>query len=394
MTIRMYGAGTCVLLMVACTGSPGGDDVPDVPAPVSDHAATPLARDITALIDVFAPLDEGPQPGCAVGLSDGTRTVLAEGYGLANLEHDIPNGPDTVFRIASVSKQFTAYAVALLAEDGAIDVDADIRTYLPDLRPYEHEVTVAQMIAHTAAMPDYEVGGDYELFPGQLFRFGDMDYWSIEDFYDVVRTKPLGGVPGEAYAYSNTAYFLLGQLVERVSGQSLRNFAQERIFDPLGMDDTLFMDDVRLVLPNRATGYRPVEDEGRFEIAMTNLPWVGEGGVHTTVNDMLVWDSAFHNGTIPGGPAMAERLATPFHNMAGDETDAADTGYAYGRGITTMDGQPVELHSGGWTGHVAYYVRNADTGRAAVTLCNTENPPDGLTERMHAYVTAMEPGAD
>jgi len=188
-------------------------------------AAVPSLAELAVGVDrIFGEIDDRTMPGCAVGVVHDGRYVLARGYGLANLEHDLPVTTRSVFRIGSVSKQFTAMAIAILAERGDLDLDADVHDYLPELRDYGHKVTLRQMIHHVAGMGDY----DEDLFvkaDGRPFRFGNEDYMTTAEFFQKVKDVPLRRTPGETWEYSNLGYFLLGQVVERVSGKTLREFA-------------------------------------------------------------------------------------------------------------------------------------------------------------------------
>jgi len=289
-----------------------------------------LSADIDAL---FSNYDSADVPGCAIGVIQAGTYLHARGYGSANLEHGIPIGLDSVFRIGSVSKQFTATVVAILADRGDLNLDSDVHEYLPDLMEYGAEVTVRQMIHHLSGMGDYEMTEVYEVSPGKAFRFGNEDYWTIEEFYQRVRKQPLALAPMQRFEYSNIAYFLLSQVVERVSGLTLRAFADKELFGPLNMTSTFFNDNVDGVVPHRADGYTPITAD-TFEILMTNLDWVGDGGVYTTLNDFIKWDRALSTGTIPGGKAVLDLLFEPDPLTKKTMTShLLDDGAGYGFGI-------------------------------------------------------------
>jgi len=323
---------------------------------------------------VFAGFDNTRSPGCAIGITRDGKFLFERGYGMANLEHRVPITSDSVFRIASVSKQFTAASIAILAQRGEVDLDADVRTYLPDLAEYGKRVTIRQMIHHISGMGDYN---GFEVRPGEAFRFGDEDYWTTQQFYSAVAKKPLAHEPGTTYQYSNLAYFLLGQVVERVSGRSLRQFAGTEIFGPAGMDDTFFYDNVREIVPRRAQGHTARED-GSVTIGMTNLDWVGDGGVHTTLADMAKWDRVLVSGDFPGGKGFIAKLHTPYvadAELPGGEGNA-ETGYAYGMNVSRNDeGEILLQHSGGWVGFNAHYARFVERDFGIIALCNRN---DGL----------------
>ncbi|MEM7282075.1 MAG: serine hydrolase domain-containing protein [Pseudomonadota bacterium] len=338
--------------------------------------------DLSARIDaVFAEYDAPNVPGCAVGvIHDGTY-VHAKGYGSANLEHGIPISPSSVFRIGSVSKQFTAAAIAILASRGELDLDADVRQYLPDLRKYDNQVTIRQMVHHTSGMGEYDLS--YEVAPGRSFRFGNEDYWTVSEFYREVLNKPLALAPGERFVYSNIAYFLLSQVVEKVSGKTLREFTKQEIFGPLEMQATFFNDNIDGIVPNRADGYLPLKD-GSFEIFMTNLDWVGDGGVYTSLNDFIKWDQAFMTNQVPGGAEVQRLMETP-DPLTEDTMESyfldEGAGYGYGLEIGKYKGHRIHFHTGSWVGFRAAYARFAEADYSAVVMCNRSDVASGSDKR-------------
>jgi CubicO group peptidase (beta-lactamase class C family) len=343
-------------------------------------AAESFSSQVDTLFSAYAAPDV---PGCAVGVIRNGEYVHAKGYGSANLEHGIPISRDSVFRIGSVSKQFTAAAIAILAVRRELDLDADVHTYLPELRDYDYPVTIRQMVHHLSGMGEYEGKTTYEIRDGVPFRFGNEDYWSIEEFYSRVIKQPLARKPGEQYEYSNIAYFLLGQVVERVSGQSLRQFANDEIFRPLQMHSTFFNDNVDGVVLHRADGYKPLPNGG-FEIFMTNLDWVGDGGVYTTLNDFIKWDQAFMSGNVPGGDAVAELMLTPHPTTVATMDPGwldAGSGYGFGLDIGSYQGHRVHMHTGSWVGFRAFYARFPDDKLSVVTLCNRADAREGDKSR-------------
>ncbi len=331
---------------------------------------------------IFEEYDRANTPGCAVGVVHDGEFVHAKGYGQANLEHGVPIDRYSVFRVASISKQFTALAIAILAERGELDLDADVHAYLPELEDYGSPVTIRQMVHHVSGMGGYN--DDFEIADGKSFRFGNEDYWTIEEFYAEVAKQPLVAEPGEKFQYSNLAYFLLSQVVERVSGQSLRDFAQAEIFDPLDMGATFFNDNVLGIVPGRADGYRPLED-GRFEIMMTNLNWVGDGGVYTSLDDFIKWDRALSSGNIPGGEGVLELMTTPdplTFDASSDESEDKRIGYGFGLFVGAVEGRKRIYHGGAWVGFRASYVQFPDDNVSILRLCNRSDVPRDTTDRL------------
>ncbi len=302
-------------------------------------------------------------PGCAVGVIEGGRWALRKSYGMANLEHNIPITNKSIFRTGSLSKQFTAAAIALLAEEGKIDLDADIHTYLPDLAEYGHKVTIRQMIHHVSGIPDYEEGlPALKTADGKNLRLENQDYLTIAEFYDRVKAVPLFAPPETEFAYSNTAYFLLSQIVQAASGQSLRDYAETNIFAQLGMDESFFNDEVNDVVKKRVDGYTRNED-GSYSIYMTNLSWVGDGGVYTNLDDFLKWDQNFyHNRLGNKGTDLVRQMEQPY--SVSDE-------YAWGQNVGTYRGLKQIAHSGSWVGFTSYYVRYPERQTSIVTFCNS-----------------------
>jgi len=339
---------------------------------VSSPAAVLADPKLSAAIDdVFADIDASSQPGCVAGVIHKGEYIHKKGYGLANMEYGIPLSSESVFRTGSVGKQFTAMAIAILAERGDLDLDADVHTYLPDLMDYGHMVTVRQMIHHIAGMGDY----DHEALKkvdGTEFRFGNEDYWTIEEFYKAVSQAGLKHEPGSRYEYSNLAYFLLSQVVESASGKSLREFGAEEIFGPLQMKDTLFNDNVNQPVPNRADGYRQMDD-GSWEIFMTNLSWVGDGGVYTSLDDFIKWDQNFYDNKLgKGDQSLIETVTTPHPDtISYTEDGPRNENYAFGMGVEEVNGEYMIGHTGGWVAFSTIYNRYPNLHMSVVVFCNS-----------------------
>lgn len=354
---------------------------------------TTIAADLDAAIKkVFASRVSETTPGCNLGVIKNQQLIHKAGYGLANLEMNVPLDGSQVHRMASVSKQFTAMAVLLLAEEGKIDLDADIHTYLKDLRDYGELVTIRAMLGHVSGMGDYDlIAGSYEgekakgsidikSVAGGDFRLGNEDYLTISEFYDVVKTVPLALKPNQQFQYSNLAYFLLSMLVEEVSGKSLRIYADENIFQPLGMAHTFFSDYPVEIIKNRAMGYGKNE-LGDYINEMTNLFWVGDGGLHTNLEDMLKWDQNFYAPKVGNNPSklIAEMNTPNSHFKANKST------YANGQFAGKTMGRLSYAHSGGWLGTSTYYVRFPEEQTSFALMCNDSSLDlKGLTNEIIA----------
>ena len=337
------------------------------------------AKDLNQKIDeLMQSAIAAEAPGCNLGIMHKGAFLHKAGYGLANLELNVPLDGNQVHRMASVSKQFTAMAVRILAEQGKIDLDQDIHTYLPALRDYGHTVTVRQMLGHTSGMGDYDLIADsYEgsktanntglkSAAGGDFRLGNEDYLTISEFYDVVKRVSLAMPPEQKFQYSNLAYFLLSMLVEEVSGQTLRDFSHEYVFKPLNMKHTFFSDNPVEIVKNRAYGYKQLED-GSYVTDMTNLFWVGDGGLHTNLDDLLRWSDNFLQPKIGKSPqALIDVMNTP------NSDQQAREGVFYGNGqfIHTFKGYQAYSHSGGWLGTATYFARYPELELSFAMMCN------------------------
>lgn len=246
-----------------------------------------------AIDEIFAMYDDTRSPGCAVGVVRGDRLTFARGYGMADLEQRVPLGPESVFRIGSVSKQFTAAAVVLLAVEGTISLDDPVTRWVPELPDYGPELTIRRLLHHTSGIRDY-------LTLTRLAGYRDFDWYDDEDLLEMLaRQRETNFPPGSEYLYSNSGYWLLSEIVERATGESLADFAEDRFFDPLGMDATHFHDDATRIVPRRAVGYAPTE-EG-YRISTTTLPMIGDGGVFTSVEEMALWARQLADPTVGGG---------------------------------------------------------------------------------------------
>lgn len=307
---------------------------------------------------VFSKYISNETPGCVVSVIQNGSVLYEQTYGLANLEWKLPNTIDTVFDIGSVSKQFTAFAILLLAQDGRISLDDDIRKYLPEIPNYGQVIQIHHLLNHTSGLRNYT-----DLF--DLAGVPEIDLTTDRDALALVsRQKSVNFAPGEEFLYSDTNFFLLSLIVERVSGESLRQFAKERIFDPLGMTSTHFHNDAAMVVNHRATGYKPLGN-GRFAIDMSNFEELGDGSVMTTVEDLKKWDSNFYTGRV-GGMGLIRQM-----QEGGHLNDGTVNLYAKGLVVDRYRGLRRVQHAGEWVGYRAGLTRYPDQKTSFITLCNT-----------------------
>jgi CubicO group peptidase (beta-lactamase class C family) len=334
-------------------------------------AETPAAE----VDKLFSPWDKPNSPGCLVGIIKDGAIVYKRGYGMANLDYDIPISPKSVFPIASLSKQFTAACIALMSDDGTISLEDDVRRYLPEMPDYGRPVKVRHLIYHTSGIRDY----GNELLPLTGSHEGALSDGDVLGL--LARQKGLHFSPGEAYRYSNSGYFLLGMIVKRVTGKSLRAYAHERIFKPLGMGNTHFHDDPTQVVKNRVVGYS-WGGEGAFQMKAANINGAGgDGGVMTTLKDLFLWDLASYEGGL-GKAGFFGRLLTPGKLNSGERT-----GYAFGLNLGEYRGLKTVWHTGAFPGFRTAYVRFPGRRFSVIILANLGGPK-GLDANQLAYRVA------
>ncbi len=307
---------------------------------------------------IFAPYARPGSPGCAVGVFRSGQIAYSRGYGMANIELGVPITPEHVFYVGSVSKQFTAMSVALLAKDGRLSLDDDVHKFIPELPDFGQRITIRNLVHHTSGLRE-----KWDLFLMAGMRDGDVV--TQADVIDLVRRqKALNFAPGEEWLYNNTAYDLLSTIVQRASGKPHREFAQERIFGPLGMASTRYIDDRTLVVPGRANAYAP-RPGGSFVTAnVSYVETTGSGGVHSTIGDLLRWDESFYTGAL-GGPALTTLVQTPGTLNSGDKLT-----YAFGLTIDQYGGRRRVQHGGALGGYRAMLMRFPDDHFSVALLCN------------------------
>lgn len=341
-----------ILFMVGFTATDilGQQNVTAKTQPADDESA----KKVDAFLSQW---DKNDMPGCSVGAVKDGRLVYKRGFGMANLDYDVPNTPSTLFNLASASKQFTAASIALLAQQGKLSLDDDIRKYVPEMPKYDDTITIRHLIHHTSGIRDYQA----------LVFFGglgvDNDYSDKDILNILARQKNLSFKPGAKHQYSNSGYHLLGIIVGRVSGKSLRAFAEENIFKPLGMKNTLFYDNRFEVIKNRASGYM-VGPGNRIRARSSLFDLVGGGGVLTTVEDLYLWDQNFYEPKV-GNKELISLLTTPGTLNSGEKMD-----YAFGLVRTEYKGLPVIQHGGNMSGYRAQISRFPEQKFTAIALCN------------------------
>ena len=339
-----------------------------VPA-VGQDAAQPM-RDETD--KVFAKWNSTVTPGCALAVMKDGRVVYERGYGMADLDHDVPITPETVFHVASISKQFTAAAIVLLAQDGKLSLDDEVHKYVKELPEFGAPITIRQLIYHTSGLRD-----QWSLLDLAGWRYS-LDLITDDDVMELMsRQRDLNFKPGEQHVYCNTGYTLLAQIVKRVSGQSFREFTTGRIFEPLGMKNTHFRDDHAEIVKRIAYGYEEGKGRNVYRLSVTNFDTVGATSLLTTVGDLARWDENFYQPRV-GGEAMVSQQLQRGRLNSGKELD-----YAFGlrhgtyRGLVTVD------HGGSDAGYRADLLRFPEQHFSVACLCNqAETSPGDLTRKV------------
>ena len=331
-------------------------------APPPDRAAS--------VDEIFKEFSAPGSPGCTVAVYQDGKTVLSRAYGMANLDHDVRLTPSSIFHVASVSKQFTAAAILLLAQDGKLTLDDDIRKHVPELPDFGTKITVRHLIHHTSGLRD-----QWSLLGFAGWRYS-RDLITDDDVLAVLtRQRELNFTPGERHLYSNSGYTLLAVIASRVSGTSFRAFTDQRIFKPLGMTNTHFRDDFAEIVKHQAYGY--TRQGGVFKLSVTNFDTAGATSLLTTAEDLAKWDANFQNPLV-GGAALVAAMET-----RGRLNDGRDIDYASGVVHGTHRGLKTISHGGADAGYRSALNRYPDQRFGVATLCNlAQTNPGRLAQRV------------
>jgi CubicO group peptidase (beta-lactamase class C family) len=296
-------------------------------------------------------------PGCAVGVASGGQVALAKGYGMADLEHDIAITPDTIFEAGSVSKQFTAASVLWLAREKKLSLDDPVRTYVPELPQYSPDITIRHMLTHTSGLRDW---GNIAAIAGWPRTTRAHTHAHVLEIAS--HQRALNFAPGTHWSYTNTGFNLSAIIVERVSGQSFQEFTRTRLFQPLGMTHTSWRDDFTRIVKGRAIAYRERDKAFSTDMPFENV--YGNGGLLTTVGDLLKWNEHFDQA--PEG----DPLSTAVQQRPGTFNDGRTHGYALGLFVGTYKGVREVSHSGSTAGYSAFLTRFPDQRVSVAVLCN------------------------
>jgi CubicO group peptidase (beta-lactamase class C family) len=312
--------------------------------------------DTAAINKVFARYNEPGTPGCVLGVGREGNVLYSKGYGMANLEYDVPLTAESIEEIGSVSKQFTAAAVLLLHNRGLLSLEDDIRKWLPEVPDFGHKITMRTLANHTSGLRDqWGLLGLLNSPPGSAVHTPEL----VLDL--VTRQRALNFKPNDQYLYSNTGYTLLGIIVKRASGKSLAEFSKQNIFEPLGMKDTQWRDDFTRVVKGRATAYMRSNEGYKQEMPFTNV--YGNGGLLTTARDLITWWNALYQDKL--GKGFLAQLST-----SGVLNNKRQIDYALGVSNGTYRGAKAITHSGATAGYRAYLAAYPETRTTIAVLCS------------------------
>jgi CubicO group peptidase (beta-lactamase class C family) len=321
-------------------------------------AALALLASIAAVDTLFEPFAKEGSPGCAVGIAQRGEVVHLRAYGAADLERDVPLTPASVFNVGSLTKQFTAYLIHSLADEGKLTLEDDVRRFIPELREYGAPIRIRHLLHHTSGVRDY-----IDLFELAGKRAADVTTHA-ETVQIIARQRGLNFPTGTKHEYSNSNYVLLGEVVQRITAKPLREVARERIFGPLQMTHSQLVDDHRRVVRGRALAYT-ANGDGTYAATQSNAERLGAGGMHTTVADLLAWD--LH---LARGGAIAARM-----QERGRLDDGTPIDYGGGLFVETYRGRRAIRHGGSTAGYRAELMRLPELQTTVAVLCNLPSTP-------------------
>ncbi len=352
---------------------------------VGQACGEPDATD--AAIDSYVQSELARQkiPGLSLGVMRGGKIIKAKGYGLANVELDVPVKPESIFQTGSVGKQFTSMAVMMLVEEGKVHLDDKLSVYFPDAPAIWKQITVRNLLTHTSGIHDYE--SENSIKPGGPINMR-QDY-TEDELYQKIAAMPLDFQPGEKWQYSNSGYVLLGFLIHKVTGEFYGDFLQQRIFGPLGMNATRIISEADII-PNRSAGYALVDG------VLKNQEWVSptmnstaDGALYTDIPDMAKWDAALYTEKLVKKSSLAQ-IWTPVKLNNGNTYP-----YGFGWDIDEVNGHRLIQHDGAWQGFTTQISRYVDDKLTIVVLTNLDSghsDPDIIAHNVAGfYIPAVKP---
>ncbi|MCA6079111.1 serine hydrolase [Fulvivirga sedimenti] len=324
----------------------------------SSAPAQKLDKEADALITTMYPAGE---PGATILIAKGDNILYQKGFGMANLELDVPMRPEMVMEIGSITKQFTAVSILMLMEEGKLSLDDDITKFIEDYPTHGHHISIHHLLTHTSGIKSYT----------------SMEAWQPEwrtdftplELIDFFKNQPMDFAPGEQWSYNNSAYFILGYIIEKASGITYEEFVEKRIFEPLGMTSSYY-GSMSKIIENRAYGYQ-TNEEGYINAEYLSLtqPYAA-GSLMSTVGDLYKWNRAVNAGKL----VKKETLQLAFTNYKLNNGDPIN--YGYGWSFSDINGSPTIEHSGGIFGYISngIYLPDEDVYVAILTNCNCKDP--------------------
>jgi len=316
------------------------------------------AQDKTAEVDQVFNWTTTDAPGCAVAVSHHGKLVVNRAYGLADMERKVPLTPETVFDAGSVRKQFVAAAVLLLVEEGRVSFSDDVRKFIPELPDYGRKITVDHLLTHTSGLRDW---------PALLqMASGDPTALSM-----ILRQRALNFEPGDEWSYSNSGYVLLPMIVERISGMPFADFLRKRVFEPLGMKMTTYVNDIRDVTRSHALAYQKTDAGWKPDMLFGNARG-GAGALATTAGDLVIWSEALKSGRL--GAFVSEKLREPARLNNGRKLT-----YARGLFVDVNRGGKFVWHTGSANAFKALTSFYPEQDLSIGIMCNSGDGPPGTT---------------
>jgi CubicO group peptidase (beta-lactamase class C family) len=342
----------------------------------AQSATVPADSNFAAAMDeVAAPIYKPDAPGAAIIVVKNGQVIFRKGYGLANIELNVPIRPEMVFRLCSVTKQFTAVAIMMLVEQGKLSLNDDITKFFPDYPTGGKKIMIENLLSHTSGIKDYIE----KLWPQSMRQ--DL---KLERLIDAFKNDGLKFEPGTKVSYSNSNYIILGAIIEKLSGKEYRRFIEENIFKPLGMKHSYY-EGIQELIPNRVSGY--LKSEGAF----FNAPYISTnqlyaaGALCSSVDDLALWDAAVYSDKLLKQSSW-ERIFTPYKLANGETSD-----YAFGWVISRFQGRTIASHGGGVFGSRAWVMRVPEDHVYVAILANdssAETQPEIVARRLAAIVIA------
>jgi CubicO group peptidase (beta-lactamase class C family) len=325
-------------------------------------------KDLGAAIDELVKKTYKPgEPGAAVLVVKDGKTILRKGYGMANMELGVAIEPDMIFRLGSITKQFTAVATLMLAEQGKLSISDEITKYLPDYPTRGHKITIEHLLTHTSGIKSYTSIPEWR------------PQWrkdvSLKEMIDLFKDKPMDFAPGERWSYNNSGYVLLGAIIEKVSGQSYQDFIEKNIFAPLGMKHS-FYDNTQRIIPRRVAGYSR-RGASYVNAEYLSMSWPhAAGSLMSSVDDLALWDAALYTGKLVKQESL-KRAWTPYVL-----SDGKPTKYGYGWAVVSFEGHRIIQHGGGINGFTTDAVRLPDHRVFIAILTNRDTGTAGLGHKI------------